>query len=860
MSLRSGTPGDRLLALGRRLTPREGWLTLLFLLGSLMAVVWTVEAARWVETPSLAALMLVAVLTALIATKMPGGALWRHAGGMLLGGVLVYWQTATLAQARGWPERFLELNTRLGRWWEAATGSGISSDTVTFALGLAVLTWVVGYVSTWGVFGRRNLWLGTLPAGLGLTTNLSYLPDKFISYLFLYLFCTMLLAVRLQALRREEGWRTQGLRFSQGHGLATLTNALGIVLIVFVIGALLPVQTAVAANFQDVWTQMRWPIAHAEEEFSRVFSSLPARRPHGSRTFGLYLPFQGAISLGKHPVFYVSSPAPAYWRSRVYPVYTSQGWKTDGAQAYQITQPPRLAQPRLEQETSEIQYTVTLASPGSPLPVSALPLEASVPMEVEIQPGKRFWLPLDRPELAAKDLPENLRRPLLHMADLYAIDRRQSRPVELLRSVLPRDIAVTELQFELSTGSRHLVRVEVDSARDYPEALERAMAQGRGTLAGVGVVRAPPAPSDILAMRPSGKLPPGNEYTVTSRVSTASPEALRQAGANYSSWVTDTYLQLPDSLPQRVHALARELTAGAPTPYDKSVAVRSYLKTLTYEQKIPTPPFDADGVDYFLFTLKRGYSDYFASAMATLMRAAGVPARMVAGHAPGVLDKRTGLFVVRDLDSHAWAEVYFPGYGWVEFEPTPGFRRPREAVPEEDEPGLLETSGVDIPFLEDEELFLDNLGVGGQGGGPIALGHPRTLGSVALGLAVLLGLVGGWYLYRRFFSRLPGPLVAFDRMCRLATLAGVGPAGAQTPQEYTAYLGTLFPSAQRDVGLLGEVYNRLRYGPQKEVTTEESGRAAQAWRRVRRVLFGRMARRYIPLWPASLRARRRDLG
>ena len=101
--------------------------------------------------------------------------------------------------------------------------------------------------------------------------------------------------------------------------------------------------------------------------------------------------------------------------------------------------------------------------------------------------------------------------------------------------------------------------------------------------------------------------------------------------------------------------MALELTAQADTPFDRAAAIEAYLETYPYTHEIDPPPFDADGVDYFLFDLKKGYSEYFASSMTVLLRAAGIPARLATGYTPGTqVDEDT--FLVRDNDSHGWVE------------------------------------------------------------------------------------------------------------------------------------------------------------------------------------------------------------
>ncbi len=105
--------------------------------------------------------------------------------------------------------------------------------------------------------------------------------------------------------------------------------------------------------------------------------------------------------------------------------------------------------------------------------------------------------------------------------------------------------------------------------------------------------------------------------------------------------MTNNYLSLPDELPQRVIDLAHSLTAGQPTVYDQALALQTYLRTIPYTLGLPAPSTDADVVDSFLFDLKRGYCDYYASAMVVMARSVDIPARLAVGYAAGSYDART---------------------------------------------------------------------------------------------------------------------------------------------------------------------------------------------------------------------------
>lgn len=198
----------------------------------------------------------------------------------------------------------------------------------------------------------------------------------------------------------------------------------------------------------------------------------------------------------------------------------------------------------------------------------------------------------------------------------------------------------------------------------------------------------------------SGRTPYPEVYSVVSEVPVLDEAKLRQSKPVTDEALLAAYTQLPDSVTPRVRELAKKLTSGQTTEYDKVKAIETYL-----QQNFPytnTPDLSkkksVDFVDSFLFEIKEGYCDYYSTAMAVLTRASGIPTRWVKGFAPGILPLDTfngggmpqgavdpnggGTYTVRNADAHSWVEVYFDGYGWMPFEPTAGFSYPYSA-PEE---------------------------------------------------------------------------------------------------------------------------------------------------------------------------------
>lgn len=176
---------------------------------------------------------------------------------------------------------------------------------------------------------------------------------------------------------------------------------------------------------------------------------------------------------------------------------------------------------------------------------------------------------------------------------------------------------------------------------------------------------------DIMAVRASPILESGDIYRATALLPDPIIPELKEAGEDYPEWVTEKYLQLPQDFSSRIRDLAMEISEPYDNPYDKAAAITDYLReNITYAGTISFPDESVDQLEYFLFESKRGFCNYSASAEVLMLRAIGIPARLAVGYAQGEPNLQDSIYVVRERDLHAWPEVYFPGYGWIEFEPT----------------------------------------------------------------------------------------------------------------------------------------------------------------------------------------------
>ncbi|WP_054958593.1 transglutaminase family protein [Paenibacillus dakarensis] len=170
------------------------------------------------------------------------------------------------------------------------------------------------------------------------------------------------------------------------------------------------------------------------------------------------------------------------------------------------------------------------------------------------------------------------------------------------------------------------------------------------------------------------EVPGIGEYRLETELQASAEKLQQHALGPDPEAIMNTYLQLPDSLPQRVRDMAKNITAGFSGRYEKAEAVKSYLqREYTYTLKTKIPPAGEDFTDHFLFDFREGYCTHFATSMVVLLRAQGIPSRYVMGFAPGEKVQGTEqTYRVTQEEAHAWVEVYFPGEGWISFDPTPG--------------------------------------------------------------------------------------------------------------------------------------------------------------------------------------------
>jgi transglutaminase-like putative cysteine protease len=309
----------------------------------------------------------------------------------------------------------------------------------------------------------------------------------------------------------------------------------------------------------------------------------------------------------------------------------------------------------------------------------------------------------------------------------------------------------------------------------------------------------------------------------------------------------DTYTQLPGNLPLQIEQVADDWTKGQPTPFRQVLEIQRRLRGFTYDLSVERRA-DGDALVDFLTETREGFCQQFAGAMAVLVRSLGYPARVVVGFTQGSAAGE-GLYSVTTEDAHAWVEVFFPGYGWLPFEPTP-----RRSNPQAASYGLVAPN----PCLRDG--CVNGAGPGGKGaGGPRGLEPggsgaapatpatpeaPTTPAPVPLRpvLLVLLALTLGLLLLlppvkairrRGHVARAREPrsliLATYDVFAARAADIGLGRRPGETIREYRARLAAATPASAARLDRLTAAATRAAYGR----ATPDRGDAREAHRDAR---------------------------
>jgi transglutaminase-like putative cysteine protease len=822
----------------RFLRLQEGWLTVGLLALLLFSVTLSIQGAQWSDGLSiLTPITIVGLATGLVLAKVRGVPRFLlDLVGLLVGVITVLVAVASVMRDERLltiQERVRDLLVRTAAWIQAALSQEMSDDLVVFILSLAVVTWVLAYSSAYFVFRSRQLWWALVPNGVALLINLSYSLYNLNGYIIVFMFAALLLMIRFNLLMKEERWQRERVNYSPGLTWAFLWAGSAVSIVLAMAMWYVPAQ-AVNNTLNGMWEQVNKPWVDFQNRMAELWSPV-----NGNQAIGGYSSFNksftmgGSLNLSDNVALVVSSPQRSYWRVRTWDEYTGIGWRSTADETFHVEgMSSRLALDANQRLVSQddlrrpLTYTVQVLNPKGDLLFAALrPVQLSVPSRLEVS-----WRNLNEqyvidevyqrdPSLSTVPLELRSLIGLLHLAQRdLRLPERQCTGASALDCVFNSDLG-PQIRSEIQELNKRGVNVVLDPTTQ-PVFTIRLLASGEV-----------PVYDDLSVVYAEQPLAPGQDYTAISYVSDANVDDLRAAGNDYPDWVLERYRSIPATVPLSVGLLAEQIVrdAGATTPYDMAKAVESYLRTnYEYSTSIDTPPSGVDRIQWFLFEGKKGYCEYYAGAMVLMLRHLGIPTRLAGGYAPGTYDTRSGNYIVKESAAHAWPEVYFPRYGWIEFEPTPSqavITHQEDGTAEPAIPTPLPTIGPDVsPTPRDLDRDVNEASRGqnnAPGAGTINFpgGGFGLLVAAAVG-AVLLGL---FFLPVSPLARNRAPASAgyyYQRMLLWSKLLRAGPAPHQTPFEYSESLSREVPGTTLFTRTITRAYVREQFGKDKLAADE----------------------------------------
>jgi transglutaminase-like putative cysteine protease len=753
------------------------------------------------------------------------------------------------ALGQGLRDRIKPLATFIFDWYLGKRPPDDHEDLLISML-MGVIVWLIGYLASWTLFRRGWLLAAVTLPGFLLLMNLGYAPTPRPWMLAMMVALAIPLCARYNLYQRQRTWAMQ--RMVGPKGLATrfvvLTTVFALLITIFSWQA--PASWSQSA-FQPLLEEFTQSLTQTQERASQWLEDAAGERT-GEVEAGPYTSFDDSFSIGgplrlsdQPEVLAIpeSGQAP-YLTAHHYDVYTGRGWASGIEDQFKSEAPDgKTYSPELTFRENQsvvlsgaitgdrIEQTTTI-SPlnGSNDVVYSVDTYSSANIRTAV---RMSWRQLqDEPYALTRDtllnMPPDLQRigSLLLQSDLSG-DQSANGPRAI--DAERQDQIDDELD---NLGGRFLtVRWDTD---------------GLGTVTTLFVSGQMPTYDDVEAVYPRetpGHVA-GDSYQVSGLTSVADGPSLANAGRDYPGWITDRYLQMSDTVTPRTIDLAMEITAGAVSPYEQAVLIEQFLRqAIVYDENVAAPPKGVDVVDYVLFEQTRGYCEHYSSAMTVMMRSLGVPARTVVGYYPGEYDEDQGGFVYRQRNAHAWTEVFFPGYGWIAFEPTAG--RPlserdgntgemnelAESSPEPEAPATPDVLETSTPVTDTSVLD--------EPMGPAmnriddSDGRPGWLLPAAVMLVVFTAGAGlAWLGWIWKLRGLPPSTAMFTRLVRIGRLVGITRSTSTTPREYAESFSRTLPGAAKPATHIVRVYELDQYGPHG-ADDGLLASAGVAWRRLR---------------------------
>ncbi len=914
-----------LRVVGKRLSPDAGWFALGCLATLNFLAGFSTYRADWSDG------LLVAVRAVLLGTLVayvlarPIGLpdVAAHSLALLLGGTGVLWLLQDLVsdQLGGTREKLAFLWVRWERWYLAIRQGERAEDFYLFLLLIAVTHFAIGYVATWFVVRHNHAWVSVLLPTTVVLINAGYSANVSVFLVAVTVILDLLIVGRVSFAQRVQRWQRAGLTVGSAVAWRSLWVLSWLSLAVLLFGWIIPFRThssRAAAALQPInqpWSELRETLA---QWFPSVRGPGAGRGGGGGfASFGDRFDIGGPLRLSDEPVLLVTGDNTAYLTIRTYDVYTGRGWRSSAvpdttnasdetlsapAENGSGSEPVPLLEFAIDEELPKadevtkgretVRYHVeVLQSRGAALPFTGDPISFSIPVRTLYGwIDSTEWRTIDLGATPSEQVPLEL-RPLLELVhDLEFTPPEEGSP----RVVTPTPDPYAERPWFwwFMTGSPVLPQLDTEISHLAARGIEvtfwwETTGQDVFRITRLAYRGRVPDYADLEAVYPTDGIRRGLAYDFVTAVSRATPQQLRAAGEEsaqgsgradvektpygvYPRELYRRYTQLPETVTERTRQLAYALAAGKSNAYDVASTIEAFVRErISYNEATPNPG-GVDAVDTVLFVRPEGYCTFYASAMAVLLRAVGIPARVAVGYYPADFDNKMGGFVYRDHNAHAWVEVFFPGYGWIPFEPTASRPPiPRGAIPGQNDLLPMDSIlGANLPTDERFGLRLPELDrpEGAGAVGRAASTSPAKHSWIRVALLGLLALVTSvsvlvtvWWLWGTW--KLSPAARLFVRFQRLASIAGLRSVESSTPLEFAWEVGRLVPGTRRAAETIAQLYSREQYGRQP-AREEELRLAGRLWReilrpRLLRAVLRRRLREEAELLDARSMPRRR---
>jgi hypothetical protein len=652
-----------------------------------------------------------------------------------------------------------------------------AQSNLLFLIGLLLMFAVTGLWTSWWIFRRRNGLVALLPTGTILAVEVinEVSPGPvFLTIVWVAAAASVLLRLNFVALKAS--WRVRRVPHAAdtgwNFGEVGIEATLAILVIAFLI--LPPVTSA------DISGMLIPGVVHTDA--FHPFGIGGGSQPGGGGSIGyseLIRPGSQLTAKSK-TVMVVTGDLPTYypyWRG-----VALAGW--DGIEWYPL---PSTAEVPVRQQP--------LLAPHAPLPRDDLPADST-----RIQVAHNSFRVV---------VPPDPRDRVFSAGEVISVDNQPTSVVGIMTSVSTPG----------SNSTPALVNVPGDSTATATF----------DTVDHIGLAKRLQAPYT---------------YTVTEAIPNVDVQDLQAAGTDYPRWLAPYIALYQDGRQAQGYSTARDAEiaalaqsivrdAKATSPYDQAKAIESWFITkgrFTYTLTPPKAPVGVRPLDYFLLNSKRGFCQDFSTAMNVMLRMLGIPSRQMSGYSQGVFDEKTRQYFVNAVDAHSWVEVFFPGYGWIPFEPTPDLTNQPISRPltrnqlDASAPAVPQPSSRGAPALPQ----LQGAAGTGDSGAPLDIWRPLLVvaGGLLILLVIALLLALRWLLAARDVPRI------WRRLLFLGNRLKVPRHPGDTPEEFGGRLAASIPPLDDEVRRLATLYTRASFR-QGGLSADEVVAARHAWRRIR---------------------------